>query len=147
MKKTILVSVLAALAAGAAGADPLDVEGQWRTDDGDAIVEIAACNGDAPCGTVVWIDPQTVEVNADRNNQDPALRARPLIGLEMLWGFNRDETAWKSGSVYDPDSGRTYRATIRRLNPSELEMKGCWGFICRTRVWARVSGDGLPGAM
>lgn len=143
MKKSILAPVLAALAASAAGAgaDPLDVEGQWRTEDGDAIIEIAPCDGEAPCGTVVWIDPETVAVNADLNNPDPALRERPLVGIRTLWGLRRDDDAWTSGSVYDPEAGRTYRASVRRLNPAELEMKGCWGFICRTQTWTRVAED------
>lgn len=140
MKFVMLVAVIIGLSAGPADANPLDVYGQWRTDDGDAVVAISLCDGQAPCGTVVWINTETVEVNADRNNQDRALRDRPLVGLKMLWGFTHENTGWESGRVYDPDSGRTYRSAIRRLSESELEMKGCLGFICRTQIWQRVEG-------
>lgn len=147
MKLFMLAFVLTGLAAASAEADPLDVFGQWRTDDGDAVIAISTCGEGAPCGTVVWINPQTVEINADRNNRDPALRERPLVGLEMLRDFSRDDAGWTSGSVYDPDSGRSYRAAIRRLNPSELEVKGCWGFICRTKIWTRVADAVRTGSM
>lgn len=73
MKLFMLAFVLTGLAAASAEADPLDVFGQWRTDDGDAVIAISTCGEGAPCGTVVWINPQTVEINADRNNRDPAL--------------------------------------------------------------------------
>jgi uncharacterized protein (DUF2147 family) len=62
--------------------------GTWVADDGKSPVAIAPC-GAALCGTVTWLkhplnaagQPQN-----DANNPAPSLRARPVIGLQILQG-------------------------------------------------------------
>ena len=79
---------------GIAVADPT---GLWLARDG-AHVEITPC-GSELCGVLVSasspIDPATGRPWVDKNNTDPNLRYRPLVGVQCLWQC--DPTASVSG--------------------------------------------------
>ena len=137
--------ILAAMAiGGAAHADPLDVYGMWATQAGSAHVSIEDCGDGTPCGTVVWMDPAsmreglTPEAATDENNPDPALRDQPVLGLTMLSSFERKKRDWRGGTIYDPESGKSYGSRSKRLESGELQVKGCVGPICQTQVWSPV---------
>lgn len=131
----------AALIAPAAMADPHDVYGTWLTAAETAALEISDCGDGTPCGAVVWLDPEalreglTPETAVDENNPDEALRSRPVIGMQMLAEFERKKRDWRSGTIYDPESGKTYGSRIKRLDDGNLQVKGCIGPICQTQVW------------
>ncbi len=61
----------------------------------------------------------------DVANPDPALRDRPMLGLEILHGFAWDGDAWR-GRVYDPISGNTYACRLD-VDHGRLEIHGYIG--------------------
>ena len=134
MKALILASVLVA---GAAYAAPQPVTGRWLTPEGKAIVEIAPC-GQALCGRIAKVlKPRPGGPAVDVKNPDPAQRTRPIEGIRILTGLTADGDVWK-GRVYDPESGRTYRAELTRTG-STLKLKGClFGPLCRTQAWTQA---------
>ena len=75
----------------------------------------------------------------DSHNPDPALRARSLIGVQVLSGFTQEGDAWH-GTLYYPFGGKTYRAYISRNPDNSLKVRGCWYFICRTVKWPAADG-------
>ena len=82
-----LVALSLALAPLSAAAAAPSVEGLWRTDDGSAVVEIAAC-GQQMCGRIARVLATGADVpRTDVNNPDPARRTRQLVGLLILSGF------------------------------------------------------------
>ena len=123
------------LATPALAAEP--VTGSWLTDAKDGIVEIAPC-GAKLCG---WLAKMLVPPKGpptDRNNPDPSLRNRPLVGLAVLNGFAPDGDVWR-GSGYDPKVGKSYNTTLQRTGPNTLKVKGCvFGFLCRSAIWTRA---------
>ena len=128
--------LLAAFIATPALAAP-SVSGRWLTKGQDSIVEIAPC-GAQLCGRVVKIlkavqgGPAT-----DRNNPDPALRSRPLLGLPILTGFTDKGGSW-GGTIYDPRNGKSYRSFLARNPDGTLKVQGCIAFLCQTQAWAPV---------
>ena len=112
--------------------------GIWETPDGDARIEIADCGDGTPCGDLVWVDPASADAQTDINNPKKALRDRPLLGIRMVWGFKLRGDKWRSGKVYDPESGRTYRAELTLVSANQLKLKGCFGPICRSQIWTRA---------
>lgn len=132
MRILMLASVLSATPA--ASARP--VTGHWLTDDRDGIVEIAPC-GPRICGRLVKSLAPIDGPPVDRHNPDPALRHRPIIGLPVLLGFAEEDQVWR-GRIYDPRRGRHYRATLERVAPDRLKVRGCVAVICRTIMWSRV---------
>ena len=130
----LFLGAIALLATPAMAARP--VAGAWLTDDREGIVEIAPC-GDRICGRLVKSLVPIKGPPVDRNNPDPALRSRPIIGLPVLLGFDEEDQVWR-GRIYDPRHGRHYRATLERIAPDRLKVRGCIAVICRTIMWSRV---------
>ena len=114
----------------AAAAPPL--AGDWVTADRTAVVRIAPCGGRL-CGRIVRVIARGVPTT-DAHNPDPALRGRPLVGLAVLSGFL---PSGNGGRAYNPQNGRSYRATLRPGDGGTLRVTGCVMMICRTQVWTR----------
>lgn len=142
MTMGLKLSCAMALAAAAMGLAPLHaaepITGRWVTADKDAVIVIGKC-GKALCGSIAkfLIPPAGGNDQRDVNNADPAKRKRRLIGTAILSGLTADPEAWR-GQVYDPKTGRTYTAEVRRKGGGTLEVKGCFGPICQTQVWRRA---------
>ncbi len=150
MKKCLLLSmfvllIVAVMPAWSASGD--DVVGLWYTDGGKSKVEIVR-NQDEFNGKIVWLeeevypedDPDAGKVKVDRNNPEEKLRSKPLLGLELVWGFKYDEKGrkWERGKIYDPESGKTYNCNMWLDEEGNLNVKGSldkWGLVGRSTVW------------
>lgn len=132
----LLISALLLLTPVSSFADDLDVAGIWWTESKDAKVEVKDCGDGTPCASLIW----TKDGNPlDANNPDPALRDQPLIGQKMFWGFKRKGSKWKSGSLYNARSGKTYSAKLKLNSDGKLEVRGCVGFLCDGEDWTRAA--------
>jgi uncharacterized protein (DUF2147 family) len=135
--RALALALLLAAPPSADAAAP-SVAGRWLTDDGKAIVEIAAC-GKQMCGRIARVLDTGPDVPAnDVNNPDPRRRARPLVGLPILWGFDRGKTAWEGGRAYDPKTGSSYDARLRLNADGSLRVTGCVLVVCRSKTWTRA---------
>lgn len=125
------------LAAPLAAAEP--IAGRWVTEEGDAVVTIGPC-GRSTCGRITTFLRRPDTPNpTDRNNPDPKLRGRPVLGMPVLTGFSDRGDDWR-GRIYDPRSGRTYRSILSRNADGTLKVQGCWGPFCRTQTWRPARG-------
>ncbi|MGO4405280.1 DUF2147 domain-containing protein [Bosea sp. RAF48] len=118
-----------------ARADPMsDVVGRWRDSDGESEIAIARC-GAALCGRIVWLK----EPRFDRFNPDAKLRARSLLGIEVLSRFSPGGDGKLAGEGYNPADGKTYRTTMELAAQSTLVVRGCvlGGLICDDDTWTR----------
>ncbi len=126
---------LLALCVAAPAAAQSSIDGVWRDDGGYVEITVGPC-GPSRCGRVTRIiRMKPGETDRDRHNDDPALRSRPILGVTILSGLVWRDGAWR-GRVYNPEDGGTYRTEVRPGARGSLEVKGCLGFICRTRRWA-----------
>ena len=130
-----LAALTTAIALPAYAAQP--VIGRWATVEAKAIVHIAQC-GKSLCGKIEKIlKPTPGRPNTDVENADPALRSRPLVGLPLLTGFGDAGSHWK-GTIYDPESGKSYTSKISRNADGTLKVQGCIAFFCKTQTWTAV---------
>lgn len=147
----LLAACLLLGAAPAAAGDADAIVGVWKTDPTDrgyAHVEVSRRDGLFE-GRVVWLskpdfppgDPAAGEPKVDRLNPDLELRGRPILGMELMGGFRYADGVWKGGRIYDPETGKTYRCTIRLGDDGTLRLRGFIGIslLGRTTVWAPVS--------
>lgn len=112
--------------------------GLWRTARHGALVNIHDCGNATPCGALAWASEAVFEGNTrDVRNRNLALRARPLIGVPILWGFQPNGLTWQNGRIYNPEDGKTFRAKLQLLSMSELCITGCFGPLCRSQIWER----------
>lgn len=115
------------------------VLGVWRTQDRDGHVRVHSCGKDRFCGTLIWFDAQSPTGPIDRQNPNPVLRDRNLIGIEILSDVPATADSGTSGTIYNPHDGKSFDARIALQSPQTLRVTGCWGVICRSNVWHRVS--------
>jgi uncharacterized protein (DUF2147 family) len=119
-----------------------DVLGKWKLEDGTAIVEVYK-SGDAFNGKIVWLEKPAQEdgtPTVDKNNPDPALRKRQLIGLNMLHGLKSNGKEYTGGKIYDPGNGKTYNCSMK-VEGKVLKVRGSLdkkGLLGRTMDWFRV---------
>jgi uncharacterized protein (DUF2147 family) len=131
-----------ACALAAAGIDPAmaDPRGLWQADDGSR-VRIASC-GKALCGTMASMptpnDPATGRPWTDKNNPDPAKRARRLIGVMVLIAMQPSGPGKWSGTLYDNDRGITVEGHLMEQGPTIIRVEGCMGTMCGGENMTRV---------
>ncbi|MEP6341979.1 MAG: DUF2147 domain-containing protein [Maricaulaceae bacterium] len=117
----------------------LKINGLWLVESGNGKVEIKDCGDGTPCGTLVWINKANGKSDVDINNVDPDFQGRPLLGSAVFWGFKKKGEGWKSGKIYDAESGKTYKSKIKLNDEGELKVKGCVGPICKSQIWVRTT--------
>ena len=125
-------------------ADASAVAGRWLTQEGDGWIRIALV-GDSLEGSIAGAPPGSPsEREFDDRNPDPALRNRPLDGLAIMTGFEyAGDGRWKNGTVYDPNSGKTYRCSITLIDDNTLNLRGYIGISLfgRSETWTRDDPD------
>lgn len=129
----MLSLALAVLAAAA----PLGV---WDTPVDRSQVRVEPCGPDI-CGYVISSTRLTAQPDQkDVRNADPTLRNRPIRNLKIMQVHPADGSEWR-GWVYDPNSGHTYRVSVRMKPGDHLELTGCLiGPLCRSQAWNRSGG-------
>ena len=139
--KFCLALLLATVGVTAFADEPPDISGRWLSGDGDGWIEITMiANG---LSGVIAGSPNASDdrPDTDDKNPDPALRERPLIGLELFADFDyKGKGKWKGGTIYDPNSGNTYQCIITRVNADTLKVRGFIGvsLLGRTELWTKV---------
>ena len=122
--------------------------GIWLTQDGGSKVEIVKNEDGSYSGKIVWLrTPRERDgsYKLDINNPDQNLRNRKIIGLQLLDGFkyNKRKEEWTGGTIYDPQSGSTYKCYMWfDGDVNKLCVKGYIGIalIGRTSNWTRIAG-------
>jgi uncharacterized protein (DUF2147 family) len=127
------------LAAGVSQADSSPL-GVWRMSNGKVTVRVVNC-GPNLCGTIIALAKPLDKhgrPKVDKDNPNPALRNRPVIGLRILNDMRpAGDNRWE-GSIYNADDGRTYRSTMR-LSGNIMKVKGCVLFICKSITFNKVN--------
>jgi uncharacterized protein (DUF2147 family) len=145
MRKLFTMVLFATTFAAAAGVRGEAVEGRWLTQEKSAVVEIYRCSEGALCGRLAWFRMKPADHNPqalDIQNPTQALRARSLCGLVMMWGFQPEgPDQWGDGSLYDPESGNTYRGKMTLKADGTLTLRGYVGIslIGRSQSWTRFT--------
>jgi uncharacterized protein (DUF2147 family) len=140
LKYAALAVAAAALgSAPASAAGPDTAIGKWRTPSRHGVVDITRC-GASLCGRL--IDSDNIRTHPDlrdTNNKDAGKRTRKLKDLQILSGFTRSGNGWNNGTIYNPEDGGTYKATITPTGDDTLKLKGCivWP-LCKTQNWTRL---------
>ena len=142
MKKHLLSFVVLMLLATCAWSQSMSPVGVWTNEEGKAKFEIYEC-GDKLCGKIISLQEplKNGKPKIDENNPDKKLQSRPLQGLVFLKAFEFDgDNMWDEGTIYDPESGKTYSCYMKVLSKDKMEVKGYIGIslIGRSQTWTRV---------
>jgi uncharacterized protein (DUF2147 family) len=78
----------------------------------------------------------------DVNNPDESKRDRTVKGILLLKGldYDPDDQQWEDGTIYDPESGKTYDCYVELESKDKLKVRGYIGvsMIGRTQYWTRI---------
>lgn len=144
---TLATALIIAIAAAWRAVPPVHAQGTgeptgvWLTQAGDARVKVSKCGGGI-CGTIVGlkdpIDPATGKPQVDDKNPNPALKKRPVIGLQLFSGMQPSGANKWSGQIYNADDGSSYASSVSVAGPDSLRVEGCVGALCGGETWTRV---------
>jgi uncharacterized protein (DUF2147 family) len=140
----VLASIsLSAFAQARTSAD--DIIGIWITGDKSGTVEIYKTPSARYSGRIVGNGQGVADTtDLDKNNPNPALRTRKLVGLDILSGFSCEgDNDWSGGTIYDPNNGKTYKCLLALdddgKDKNKLRVRGYIGvsLFGRTDIWTR----------
>ncbi|SMQ62463.1 hypothetical protein SAMN06295905_0670 [Devosia lucknowensis] len=141
---------------------PSPVEGVWRTQLLSEIT-ISPCL-DGFCGVLSHIvvpegllsgaeaeaaAAMTADQFFDHRNEDPALRTRPMLGLQILTLRAGAEPHVFDGEIYNPEDGKTYSGYVEIVGPDVIRLNGCvlFNVVCRGEDWSRVPAEDLAARL
>lgn len=137
MKKFIIsaIMLLSTVLAFSQTTDADKILGTYFSEDKTGKIQVTKQNGKY-VGTLVWV---VVEDAKDVNNPDVKLKDRSLKGTVILKNMTYADGIWKNGTIYDPESGNTYKATIKMKPDGNLTLRGYVGAPAfgRNSSWTR----------
>lgn len=125
-----------------ASVGPDDVLGTWLNSTEKGHIQIFK-QGNAYYGKLVWLKEPNDEAGkpkTDKNNPDASLKAKPILGLQILKGFQFDKDEWNGGKIYDPQNGKEYKCYMKMKDANTLLVRGYIGIamVGRTETWTRI---------
>lgn len=68
------------------------------------------------------------------------LKNKPIEGMELMKGLEKDGDEYVGGTIVDPKSGKKYRCKIwlDNDNPNILKVRGYISFFYKTKTWRRA---------
>ena len=117
--------------------------GKWHstnddTGEVDSVVEIYKKDGKAFAKIIEIKDPErqkAVCTECKGRNKN-----KPILGLEILTGLEKDDDEWSGGKILDPRNGKVYKCFIKLEGADKLKIRGYIGFslIGKTKYWKRA---------
>jgi len=147
LQKSVRVSVLLILLLNLSSKTAAQDEhfaGYWATSNLTSVVEVSQC-GDTLCAEIAWLWDISVAGRRmlDEKNSQSSRQTESLLDLQLFSRFKKEGETWK-GRIYNPEDGRTYRASITSRSKNILRVRGCWGPFCLTQTWRRLQSINIP---
>ncbi|AMR33838.1 hypothetical protein A0256_21550 [Mucilaginibacter sp. PAMC 26640] len=119
--------------------------GKWQTEEKNLVVQVYKENSQFKA-KIIWFndkdDSKPMDYWTDKNNPDPALRSRKLIGLNVLENlvYDASTNSWEEGMIYDAKNGRHWNSSAYIDKNGLLKVKGYWHFkfIGKTMTFNRI---------
>lgn len=153
MKKIILLMFLITVMSFA---NQKGYEGYWIMPDGKFIIKIDKQVSGEYVGKVAWLkmkhypkgDKEEGIEQHDRNNKNPDLRDRKVLGLQVVGELYEKDGNLKGGYVYDSWNGKMYYGSAKLDGDNTLLLRGSFdkkGILGLTQKAKRVTDLGLYG--
>lgn len=92
-------------------------------------------------GKIVWAQSpdESTSPALDLKNKNEELRSRPLVGMEILWGYKFDgEDSWQDGEFYAYKKGKTASPKLTLVDADHLKIQVKILLFKKTFVWPRL---------
>lgn len=120
-----------------------EVVGKWKAIDENgketSVIEIFERKGKI-YGKILEIFPgpndQKDPVCEECDKNDPRYRKK-VIGMEIIFGLEKDGAEYSDGTVLDPKNGKVYDCKVW-IEGADLKVRGYLGPFYRTQTWKKV---------
>jgi len=131
----LLATTLIASWASAAPTTNSPPLGDWSTENGHGVIEIARC-GEALCGRIVGIDRKPTEP------MPTDIHGNSQCGLTIITNERPETDGTWLGQVADPRDGDVYHAKLWLGDDGNLRLRGFVGIplLGATQTWHRFTG-------
>jgi uncharacterized protein (DUF2147 family) len=140
MKKVFFTTLLFALSITI---NAQTIFGKWNsknneTGEIDSVIEVYEKSGKAFAKIIEIKDIKRQAVVCDLcegENKD-----KPILGLNILTGLEKDDDEWSGGNILDPRNGKIYKCYIKLVKPNKLKLRGYIGLALfgKTAYWERA---------
>ena len=143
-RRALLLTILAGLPAASLAQAPPGVAGLWQTIDDRtgqprATVRLFEAQGRIYGNVERALDPAYAGAICERCTDDR--KGKPVEGLQIIRGLARDGDEWNGGTILDPETGATYRCSMRLADGGrKLVVRGYLGIslLGRSQTWLRA---------
>ncbi|MGY5849685.1 DUF2147 domain-containing protein [Salegentibacter sp. F14] len=117
--------------------------GKWQvTNDAgkvNSIIEIYQEGGEVAGKVVRIMKEEDRDQTCDKCSGE--LKDKPIEGLEVISGFEKDGEHYTGGILIDPKSGKEYKGKIwlDEEDPNKLNVRGYVAFFYKTKTWERAN--------
>ena len=140
MKKVVFTTLLFALSITI---NAQTIFGKWNstneeTGNIDSIIEVYEKDGKA-FAKVIEIKGSTRK-NAVCEKCEDENKNKPILGLNILTGLEKNKDEWSGGNILDPRNGKIYNCYIKLIKPNKLKIRGYIGLALfgKTAYWERA---------
>ncbi len=124
--------------------------GYWTTIDDDgktptSVIQIFSKAGKLHGKIVELINPR--EKNPKCSACEGKKHDQPILGMEIMWGFEPDGDEWSGGHILDPKNGKEYKCYLEVLDAgARLKVRGYVGIalLGRTQYWRKSARKTSP---
>jgi len=117
--------------------------GKWHsfndeTQEVESVIEVYEKDGTAFAKIIEIKNPDRKTAVCDMckgSNKD-----KPILGMEILSGLQKNDDEWSGGKILDPKNGKEYKCYIKLVEDNKLKIRGYIGFslLGRTAYWLRA---------
>ncbi|MBT7815596.1 DUF2147 domain-containing protein [Polaribacter sp.] len=120
-----------------------NIFGKWHstnenTGEVDSVIEVYKKDGKAFAKVVDIKDAARKDAVCEKCEDEN--KNRPILGLNILTGLEKDGEEWSGGNILDPRNGKIYKCYIKLIKPNKLKLRGYIGLALfgKTAYWERA---------
>jgi uncharacterized protein (DUF2147 family) len=107
-----------------------NIFGKWESLDPetrtvDSVIEVYEKDGKA-YAKIIEIKDETKRA-ALCNYCKGKKKNKPVLGMDILTGLEKDDDEWSGGTILDPRNGKIYQCYIKLVNANKLKLRGYIG--------------------
>ena len=117
--------------------------GKWnskneKTGEVDSVIEVYEKEGKAYAKIVEILNKK--EENPTCQNCEGENKDKPILGLDILTGLEKNGDEWSGGEILDPRNGKIYKCYIELVKKDKLKLRGYIGisWFGKTAYWHRA---------
>jgi len=120
--------------------EPSDkIVGSWFNEDKTSKIEIYKA-GETYSGKIVWLaelEKNPERKPKDKNNPNPELRTRNVLGMDIINGLQYSGGKWINGTIYTPKRGIYADCKVELLSNGRLKIIVSKSGFTKTQIWTR----------